>query len=558
MGSLARALFAPARSASDLLTGEIGENGWTAAGGLRGLILNALTAAQTTATGRRVSADDAATIPAVYRGLFLLASLPAFLPLKLYRARPDGGSDPARDHHAFRLLYSQPNAWQTSFQWRVAMNLSMHMRGDGFSALDWNDDGTLAAIHWLHPDRVEVHVDSDGNPVYRVYRHPSKTDPKDAVWVSRFNMHHVWTETLNGYTGCSALEKCRESVALTLGQREVAERLMRNGGRPSGVLAIPSGDPEAKAKSKLSWEEAHKGLGNVGNTAVIWAEAKYYPITFSMVDAQWLEASRLSKEEMATMLGIPPDFLTISGGQMGGVTGVEQRFMSFLATRLDPILVAHEQAIQRDILGPEELDVVYPRYTRSAFLRTDILTRYRVYAQGRQWGILNADECRELEELNPRSDGGGKEYLTPAAYAPPGDTGQTNAATTMSAAMSADPAVDYDEDAPTSAAIAAAPTPPADPAAWRPLLEQTLARVYRRAVQDLPAAQRRGTVAEWQTDHRHYLADQLAPVATTLRGGVTLAAPDVLDPTTAADLDPNAHAATIAARMLGLDTDTED
>lgn len=537
MGSLARALFAPARAAgTDLLTGEPGENGWTSYGSLRNLILTALNAAQTTATGRRVSADDAVTLPTVYRALFLLASLPAYLPLKLFRARPGGGSDPAKDHHAYRALYAAPNPWQTSYQWRVAMFYSALVRGDGYSSLVYDAAGRLEAIHWLHPDRVQVYIDNDGYPVYKVWSHPLRTDDKDAVWLSRHEMHHFWIESSNGYTGTSALDRCRESVALALGLRETSERIMANGARPSGLLTLPTADKAALDAAKLQWEQAHKGLGKAGSTIALPVDATYTQLSMSMTDAQAVEQARFSKEEMATMLGVPPDFLNISGGQMGGVTGVEQRFLSFLTTRLDPMLVAHEQAIQRDILDPEDLDVVYPRYIRQALLRTDMLTRYRVYAIARQWGLKNADECRALEDENPIGGEAGTAYLSPVNMDQQGPDVADNNQDDQNRDRS--PAADND-------AI--------DRVAYRQVFEQTLARVYRRAVQDLPSARRRDALTDWQTNHRLYLADQLGPVVAVLPPGLVVGAPDILTPASAAGLDPNAHAATVAARLLGLE-----
>ena len=526
MGSFARRIFASPPSTAD----EGHWEGWRGdSAGLGRYLTNLLQGV--TATGRTVTPDDAVSIPAVYRGLFLLASLPAFLPLKVYRAREGGGSDPARDHYAFRPLYHQPNPWQTSFQWRVAMGMSIHLRGNGYSSLIWGSDGTLERIHWIHPDRVEVYIDPDGYPVYKVWPHPLKRDPNDAVWLSRWEMHHVWTETLNGYTGCTAIEKCRESVALALGQREIAAKLMANGAMPSGLLTLPAGmNPETMAATKLSWEQAHKGLGNSRRTAVVPSDVKYQPLSLTMEDAQWIEASRMSKEEMATMLGIPPDFLVISAGQMGGVTGVEQRFLSFLATRLDPILVAWEQALQRDVIDPEDLDVIYPRFTRAAMLRTDILTRFRVYGIGRQWGLMNADECRALEEWNPIGGEAGTSYLTPSNMAP----------------LQSDPTSHLDQ--PANAASVE------DPESYAPLLEQTLTRVYRRAIQDLPGAERRGDLAGWDTEHRRYSAEQLMPVVSVLPGD--LAQPlALLTPDTARGADPVQLAHAETCRLLGTAAD---
>jgi len=44
-------------------------------------------------------------------------------------------------------------------------------------------------------------------------------------------------------------------------------------------------------------------------------------------------------------------------------------------------------------------------------MRGDLKGRYESYGKGIQWGILSPNDCRELEDENPRE--GGDIYLTP-------------------------------------------------------------------------------------------------------------------------------------------------
>jgi len=81
--------------------------------------------------------------------------------------------------------------------------------------------------------------------------------------------------------------------------------------------------------------------------------------------------------------------------------------MGFLALTVDPMLVADEQAMQRDLFLPEEFDIVFPQYNRAALLRTDLLSRYRAYAIAMQWGLTTANRCLAKEDekgLGPDGD----------------------------------------------------------------------------------------------------------------------------------------------------------
>jgi HK97 family phage portal protein len=365
-----------------------------------------------TAAGIHVTPDTALRNAAVYRCVELLSSLPAFLPLQVYRRHPSGvGADAATDHPNHNLLFHQPHDWQVSYQWRQAMGTSLFLRGNAYSAVVWNKDGTIDKIIFLHPDRVQVYVDQDGIPVYRVRAHPVLGP---WVWLSRFEMHHFWVNSTNGYIGVGPIEANRETVGLAQGAEEYGARLMSNGGQISGVLSLPPGvSKEVLAAGRMSWEEAHQGVGQAHRTAVLPGEIKFTPIQMTSVDAQWLEMRKFSVEDIGRLFGVPADFLNLTGHVQGGVTGVEQRFLSFLATRLDPVLVAWEQCMQRDFFTPDERDSVYPRFHRAALLRTDLLTRYRAWAIGRQWGWLTANNVLGFEEMNPIGGDAGNTYLDP-------------------------------------------------------------------------------------------------------------------------------------------------
>lgn len=55
---------------------------------------------------------------AVYDCVRLLSEDVAKLPLIMYRRLPDGGKERAPDHPQFRMLKTEPNDWQTSFEFR--------------------------------------------------------------------------------------------------------------------------------------------------------------------------------------------------------------------------------------------------------------------------------------------------------------------------------------------------------------------------------------------------------------------------------------------------------
>jgi HK97 family phage portal protein len=402
LGALTRRLT---RASSD------DEEHWVTWQGPISWLSNAVAAAgASTATGKWITSDIALRCSTVWRCVDLLSTLPAFIPLKVHESLPTGGSRVARDHHMFPLLYLRPNPWMTSYQLRQYIGMGVQLRGDGYAAMRYRTDGKIDRLIPVHPDKVKVLVDDDGYPIYEVTVQATGKPMRLQHW----EMHHFFLHTLDGYHGLSPIAYAREAVGLALGAEEYGARLLGNGAVLSGILKVPTGSsPEAKAEAKRSWREGHSGLANAHKIAVLEGEMDFKPISMTSVDAQWIQMRSLQVEELCRFYGVPPELAQHTSPVSSWGTGVEQRFLAFLATKLNGILCPWEQLMQCDFFLPEEVDVFYPRFQRAALLQTDILTRYQVYAMGRAWGLLNANECRAREEENPIAGLAGETYLDP-------------------------------------------------------------------------------------------------------------------------------------------------
>ena len=358
-----------------------------------------------TASGTKVTPDTAMSLTVVWRCIQLLSWLKAYLPLKVMRALEGGGADVDRKHPNYRLLAQTPNAWQTSFQRRQYAAQCLLTRGESIEVLERGPDGEILSLIPQHNGRVQVWVDKDGLPLYRVTAYPSG----EVRWFSRYEIHHNWLFSGNGYTGLSPIEMCREAIGFGLASEEWGSRILAGGGMVSGTLEIPPNiNAEAEAEIKKSWKDTHAGsVSNVGKVAILKQGVKFTPIGLKSTDAQWIESRHLNIEELCRPWGVPPALVGHTSPASSWGTGEIARYMGFLALTVDPMLVADEQAMQRDLFLPEEFDIVFPQYNRAALLRTDLLTRYRAYAIAMQWGLTTANRCLAKEDepsLGPEGD----------------------------------------------------------------------------------------------------------------------------------------------------------
>ena len=87
---------------------------------------------------------------------------------------------------------------------------------------------------------------------------------------------------------------------------------------------------------------------------------------------------------------------------------IEQQSIEFVKYTLDPWLTRWEQAIQRQLLTPEEKKTYYTRFNVDGLLRGDYQSRMNGYAVGRQNGWFSTNDIRDLENMEriPAEQGG--------------------------------------------------------------------------------------------------------------------------------------------------------
>ncbi len=74
-------------------------------------------------------------------------------------------------------------------------------------------------------------------------------------------------------------------------------------------------------------------------------------------------------------------------------------------------MVRWEQTLARELLLESERDLYFFEFVVDGLLRGDTKSRYEAYAIARSWGILSANDIREMENRNHIE--GGDVYLQP-------------------------------------------------------------------------------------------------------------------------------------------------
>ncbi|MCC8385143.1 phage portal protein [Photorhabdus laumondii subsp. laumondii] len=365
-----------------------------------------------TYAGKRVSPQLAMQLTAVFSCVRVLAESVGMLPCSLYQ-QLERGSARAVKEKLYTLLSVKPNGYMTPQEFWELLIGCLCLRGN-FYAYKVKVFGEVSELLPLDPGSVTSKLNANWEPEYQV------TFPDGSFsTLSQEDIWHVRIFTLDGLNGLSPIAYARQAIGLGMATEEHGSRLFSNGAVTSGVLQTDQYlKDEAYHRLKSDFEERHQGLVNSHKPMILEMGLKWNQISLSAEDAQFLETRKFQLEEICRIFRVPMHM--VQNTDRATFSNVENLGIGFINYSLVPYLTRIEQRINVGLVKSDKQGRFYAKFNAGALLRGDMKSRFESYATGINWGILSPNECRELEERNPRE--GGDIYLTPMNMtAKPGD-----------------------------------------------------------------------------------------------------------------------------------------
>jgi HK97 family phage portal protein len=357
--------------------------------------------------GAPVNAHMAENIAAVYAAVQVIAETVAALPVTVYRL-DDSGRREVRDHPVARLFEMEPNARQTPFEFVETLVAHALLRGNAYGEIVRDGRGAPTAVHLLHPDRVSVQVvRATGRVVYDITR-----EDGTAARLLPEEMLHLKDRSDDGIVGKSRLTRARETFSTALQTERYALNTYRNGAAMTGVLQHPEElGPEPAQRLRESFERIYAGAGNAGRVAVLEEGTEWKQLSVSPENAQMLQSRRFSVEQIARMFRVPPPMLQdLANATYSNVVEMNRMFATHT---VKPWVRRLEQAIEQSLFSEDGRRVHRVQFDMNDLLRGDMQTRFEAYRIGREIGVFNANELREFEGLDPRTDADAERFLSP-------------------------------------------------------------------------------------------------------------------------------------------------
>lgn len=199
--------------------------------------------------------------------------------------------------------------------------------------------------------------------------------------------------TLDGINTKATRKILSESIDTSLKSQKYLNTLFCNGLTNKVVVQL-SNDIKEESELKKTQAKFNRIYSSNGKVFTVPAGYSIQALNLSLADAQYEQLRRLSKEEIATMMGVP---LSKLGFVKENAKSEEQDNLKFLSDTLLIIFEAIEQEMDWKLLTEKERSLGYKiRFNINVLLRTDSKTQSEVINSYVKNGVYDLDYARGI------------------------------------------------------------------------------------------------------------------------------------------------------------------
>jgi HK97 family phage portal protein len=348
--------------------------------------------------GTGVGPDTALGIPAALRGINLISSTVARLPLPVYR-RTETGRERQRSHPADRLLNLYADEATPAYQLRRAMTADAILHGGGFAQVIRDGAARPTALRYLPGGHVDC-VSRDGRRWYE-YHTPSGGTERLGLWDV---IHVPGFPGPDGWAGVGFVEHANSALATIQATSDYTRQFYSNSGRPNVVVKLSgAGNKEAQQAVRNSWLR-YWTPANSGKPVLTDSNTEIQELSTGESALSALEGLRNHDLiSIANLLGLPPHLV---GAKSTVYKSLEQENRNLVMFGLDPWLVGWEKAVallytEADRLGGK----LYAEHTREALYQSSTADTARSLIEQVNAGLLTPNEARAAMN-RPALEGG--------------------------------------------------------------------------------------------------------------------------------------------------------
>ena len=351
------------------------------------------------------------TQPALRSVISFLADNVAGLPLKCYIRQPDGGRVRDRDSALAKVL-AHPNNWSTGHE-LIRATVSEYLLHDKALWLTLPDNTESGWTVAVVPSRWVTVKTYDGLVADHVKVRPDNGTETN-IDIDDCLLFLGWSPYGTAYA-TSRIDALKDVLKEQIAAWNFRNGIWRNQGRVTQWISRPADTPwgdGAKDRFATSWK--NKFAGNegtdTGGTPLLEDGMRLETVTFNAREAQWVEATRLSREDVCAVYHVNPGLIYHTDATT--YASAKDNARALYADTLQPMLDMIEERINTFLVPRLGLDSThYCEFDLSAKLQGSFEEQAAVMssAVGAPW--MTRNEARQMRNL-PTVEGG-DELVTP-------------------------------------------------------------------------------------------------------------------------------------------------
>ena len=325
-----------------------------------------------------ISCEQALNIPAVARCVNLISETVSMIPIKLYREDTADGKRKTVEVTDSRcdLLNEDTKDTLDGAQFKKALVRDYLLNGNAYAYIN-KQRNSVKSLHYV--DSKNVTINQNFDPIFKDYNilvHGQTYKP--------FEFLKILRATKDGARGSGIVEENGELLKVAYTTLKFEQNLVSTGGNKKGFINAKNRlTKEAIDSLKAAWYKFYSN--NDENVIILNEGLTFQEASNTSVEMQLNESKKSMSDSILELFGVPTDW----------------SWETFIKTAIMPILATFECSLNRDLLLEKEKKSFYFAFDTKEIIKGDIKTRFEAYKTALESNLMQIDEVRYLENLEP-------------------------------------------------------------------------------------------------------------------------------------------------------------
>ncbi len=326
-----------------------------------------------------ITEKQALNIPAVARCVNLICETVSMIPVKLYKEEIiDGKRKTVEVPEDARcsLLNEDTKDTLDGTQFKKAMVRDYLLNGNAYAYINKRRNA-VKSLNYVDCGNILITKNSD--PIFKDYNISVQGQT-----YKPFEFLKIMKSTKDGARGVGIIEENNELLKVAYTTLKFEQNLVSTGGNKKGFINAKNRlTKEAIDALKAAWDKFYSN--NEEKMIILNDGLTFQEASNTSVEMQLNENKNSINNSILDIFGVPTTW----------------NWETFIKTAIMPILKTIECALNRDLLLEKEKKSLYFAFDTKEIIKGDIKTRFEAYKTALDSNLMQIDEVRYLEDLEP-------------------------------------------------------------------------------------------------------------------------------------------------------------